>query len=899
MPLVPGTHLGPYEITGPLGSGGMGEVYRARDTRLERTVAIKILPAQFSADPVSKQRFEREAKTISSLNHPHICVLHDVGHQDGMDYLVMECMEGETLAKRLEKGSLPLEQVLKYGMQIADALDKAHRSGIVHRDLKPGNIMLTPAGAKLLDFGLAKSAVPLASVATMTAAVTQDSPVTEQGTIVGTYQYMSPEQLEGKELDGRSDIFSLGAVLYEMVTGKRAFEGKSQLSVASAILEKEPGPINATKPMTPPALEHAVKKCLAKLPDERWQSASDLASEMKWAAESGADGATGGVAKKSGKFRWGLVWAAMTLVAMALTMAAMHYATRPTPEPPLMSSIIPPPGVFADTSGRIGPPQISPDGRRIVFIGCKTESAAASMLGGKTCSIWLRVLASGEAREVNDTSGAYYPFWSPDGREIAFFGDGKLKRVAADGGPVQVICDAADARGGSWGSSGIIIIAATRLSPILRVAADGGTPMAIAEVKPSSVPAAEVLSHRWPHFLPDGEHFLYVNAPNGSCTELNELHFASIDGKQDVSLMRTCSSATFANGNLLFWRDGNVVAQRFDPRTGVLSGAPAAIVEHANFEPLFSIAEFSTSAEGKLVYMAGDAPTGSQLVWYDRNGKVTGTQGENDRYKNVGISRDGSRVVADTISVKESKIRILDSRGTRTLMTLGNSDGAGPTWSPDGKQIYFTSTANGPQDIYVRAADGSGEEKPVLKFNKDQFGALFLTVSPDGKSLAYAIIDRATGGDIYTLALGGDGKPQPFLHSVANETAPTFSPDGRWLAYESDSSGRKEVYITPYPAGGAQYQVSTSGGERPVWRRDGKEIYYREGLTIMVVEVNTKASPVEFSSPKALFELASGNLNGRYYDVAPDGRFLANTAPLAKKEQSFSLVVNWPERLKK
>jgi Tol biopolymer transport system component len=898
MALTSGTKLGPYEISAPLGAGGMGEVYRARDTRLGRDVAIKILPKEMSADPARKQRFEREAKTISSLNHPNICTLHDVGSQDGVDYLVMECVEGETLARRLEKGPLPLEQVLKIGQEIAGALDKAHRNGVVHRDLKPGNVMLTATGAKLLDFGLAKESSSLARAATLTAVI-PTLPVTQEGMIVGTFQYMSPEQVEGKELDGRSDIFSLGAVLYEMLTGQRAFDGKSQLSVASAILEKETTPISTIRPMTPPALDHVIKKCLAKHADERWQSASDLASELKWITEGGGDAATGGVAEKPGKFRWGVAWAAMTLVAIAVTMAATYYATRPAPEPPLMASVMPPPGVFADTSGRIGPPQISPDGRRLAFIGCKTESAAASMLGGKTCSIWLRVLASGEAREVSDTGGAYYPFWSPDGREIAFFGDGKLKRVAEDGGPVQVICDAADARGGSWGSSGIIIIAATRLSPILRVPADGGTPVAIAEVKPSSVPAAEVLSHRWPHFLPDGEHFLYVNAPNGSCTELNELHFASIDGKQDVSLMRTCSSATFANGNLLFWRDGNLVAQRFDPRTGVLSGAPAAIVEHANFEPLFSIAEFSASAEGKLVYMAGDAPTGSQLVWYDRSGKVTGTLSENDRYKNVAISRDGSRVVADTISVKESKIRILDSRGTRTLMTLGNSDGAGPTWSPDGKQIYFTSTANGPQEIYVRAADGSGEEKPVLKFNKDQYGALFLTVSPDGKSLAYAIIDRATGGDIYTLALGGDSKPQPFLHSVANETAPAFSPDGRWLAYESDSSGRKEAYITPYPAGGAQYQVSTSGGERPMWRHDGKEIYYREGLTIMAVGVNTKASPVEFSSPKALFELASGNLNGRYYDVAPDGRFLANTAPLTPKAQSFSLVVNWPGRLKK
>jgi Tol biopolymer transport system component len=363
--------------------------------------------------------------------------------------------------------------------------------------------------------------------------------------------------------------------------------------------------------------------------------------------------------------------------------------------------------------------------------------------------------------------------------------------------------------------------------------------------------------------------------------------------------MRTCSSATFANGNLLFWRDGNLVAQRFDPRTGVLSGTPAAIVEHADFEPIFSIAEFSTSAEGKLVYMAGDAPTGTQLVWYDRNGKVLGTLGENDQYKNVAISPDGSRVVADSVGIKQTKIRILDARGTRTLMTLGSNDGGYPAWSADGRQVYFTSIANGSQDIHVRAADGSGEEKEVLRFDKNQYGALFLTLSPDGKSLAFEIIDRATGGDIYTLALGGEGKPQPFLHSAANETAPAFSPDGRWLAYESDASGRKEVYITPFPTGGAQYQVSTNGGERPVWRHDEKEIYYREGLRIMAVEVNTKTSPVEFSSPKALFELASGNLNGRYYDVAPDGRFLTNTSPLTTKAQSFSLVVNWPAKLKK
>jgi eukaryotic-like serine/threonine-protein kinase len=895
MPLAAGTTLGPYEILTPLGAGGMGEVYRARDTRLERTVAIKILPAQLSSDPVRKQRFEREAKTISSLNHPHICVLHDVGSQDGIDYLVMECVEGESLAKRLEKGPLPLDQMLKYGMQIADALDKAHRAGIVHRDLKPENVMLTAGSAKLLDFGLAKPARAAVSEMTLTAA-TQAAPVTQEGIVVGTFQYMSPEQVEGKEVDTRSDIFSFGAVLYEMLTGKRAFEGKSQLSVASAILEKEPAPIIATKPLTPPALEHAVRKSLAKLPDERWQSAGDLASELQWIAETGVESARPGVAVRPGKLR--LLWAAMTLVAIALAIAGTYYATRPALDSPLLVSVIPPPGVFADTAGRIGPAQISPDGKRIAFIGCKTESAATSMLGGKTCSIWLRVLASSEAREVNDTSGAYYPFWSPDGREIAFFADGKLKRLAADAGPEQVICDASDARGGSWGKSGTIIFSPTRNSPVLRVPAGGGTPVAVTQLKPSAE-VGQVLSNRWPQFLPDGQHFLYMNAPNGACTELSELRFASLDGRQDVPLIKTCSNAAFANGHLLYWLDGNLVAQEMDAGTGVLSGSPAAIAEHASFDALFSLVGFSVSTEGKLIYTAGDAATNRQLQWYDRNGKLLGTLGENDHYKSVGISPDGSLVVADTISVKESKIRILDARGTRTLMTLGNSFGGSPTWSADGREIFFISNNNGPQNIYVRAADGSGEPREVVEFDKKALGALFLTASSDGNSLAYAaIVDPAAGIDIYTVTLKGDGKPRPFLHSLANEAAPAFSPDAKWLAYESNATGRNEVYITPFHIGGAQYQVSTSGGERPIWRGDGKEIYYREGLRVMAVEVKAKADSLELSTPAALFELAAGNLNGRYYDVAPNGHFLANTSPLTTKAQSFSLVVNWPAGLK-
>jgi Tol biopolymer transport system component len=500
---------------------------------------------------------------------------------------------------------------------------------------------------------------------------------------------------------------------------------------------------------------------------------------------------------------------------------------------------------------------------------------------------------------VKDTSGAYYPFWSPDGREIAFFADGKLKKVAADGGPIQVIGDAPDARGGSWNSSGTILFSATRNSAVLRVPAQGGTPVAVTQVEPVSA-LGQVISNRWPQFLPDGKHFLYVNAPNGACTELSELRFASFDGKQDVLVMKTCSNAAFANGNLVYWTDGNLVAQPMDPHTGALSGIPTAIVEHAGFDPLFSIVEFSVSAEGKLVYVAGDTTLDRQLHWYDRSGKLLGALGENDRYKGVAISPNGSRVVADTISVKESKIKILDTRGTRTLMTLNNSFGASPTWSPEGREIYFITNANGPQDIYVRAADGSGEPREVVKFDKKVLGALMLAVSPDGKFLAYSgVVDPPRGIDIYTVALGGERKPQPFLNTLANETAPAFSPDGKWLAYESNGSGRNEVYVTPFPGGGAQNQVSINGGERPLWRRDGKEIYYREGLTVMAVEVKGKANSLELSAPSPLFEVAAGNLNGRYYDVASDGRFLANTSPLTARAQSFSLVVNWPARLKK
>jgi hypothetical protein len=506
MALASGSRLGPYEIIAPLGAGGMGEVYRAKDTRLERAVAIKILPAHLCSDAAHKQRFEREAKTISSLNHPHICVLHDIGHQDGVDYLVMECVEGDTLAKRLEKGPLPLELVLKYGAQIADGLDKAHRSGVVHRDLKPSNIMLTPLGAKLLDFGLAKPASQLASLATLTAASAESSPLTEQGTIVGTFQYMSPEQVEGKELDGRSDIFSLGAVLYEMLTGKRAFEGRSRLSVASAILEKEPAPISTVIPLTPPALDHAVKKCLAKFPEERWQSASDLASELKWVSESGSQAGVPAPRKARSKMRERLAWSVAAACALVAVALAVLYWSRAQQKPRAIRSYVK--ATLSSGflfSGQVSGFALSPDGLRLAYVALDADKRAV---------LWVRKLDSLQAQPLAGTEDASFPFWSPDSRSIGYFATGKLKRIEASGGPPLTLCDAATPRGGSWSQSGVILFAPNLNTPLFRVSASGGTPTAVTSLSHDTEKG--VVTHRWPQFLPDGRHFfIFPGVPTG------------------------------------------------------------------------------------------------------------------------------------------------------------------------------------------------------------------------------------------------------------------------------------------------------------------------------------------------------------------------------------------------
>jgi eukaryotic-like serine/threonine-protein kinase len=893
MPLASGTHLGPYEITAPLGAGGMGEVYRARDTRLERTVAIKILPEQLSNDPVRKQRFEREAKTISNLNHPHICVLYDVGHQDGIDYLVMECVEGETLGKRLEKGALPLEQVLKFGTQIADALDKAHRSGVVHRDLKPGNIMLTPTGAKLLDFGLAKPAAPMASVATLTAAVTQSSPMTEQGAIVGTFQYMSPEQIEAKELDGRSDIFSLGAVLYEMLTGQRAFQGKSQLSVASAILEKEPVPISTVKPMTPPTLDHAIRRCLAKEPEKRWQSAADLAGELQWIAEAGSQTAVPFPVVSRRSAREGIAWAAAATAGLLAVFFGIGYLRHPPSEARTVRAFIlsPEKAKFAPVGIEGGPVTISPDGRHLAF-AAKDES-------GKQL-LWIRPLDSVAAQPLSGTEGASYPFWSPDSRFVGFFAGGKLKKIAVSGGLVQSLCDAPEGRGGTWNEEGVILFAPSIRNALSRVQDSGGTPAPATKLDESQ-PGA---SHRWPSFLPDGHHFLFFargNTPG--------IYSGALDSQETKLLLQSEANAAYSSsGYLLWWREGTLMAQPLDTKHVELTGNAVPLADHVLYSYGQSVGVFSISQNGILAYQSGETLGASQLSWFDRSGKQLGKIGEQDFLAHPRISPNGERIAVNIANVSGTQrdIWLYElARGVRTRFTLSQSADYA-VWSPDGSRIVFSSGYRDRPGLFVKSPSGTGGEQLLL----DTPGVeVPWSWSPDGRYIAYMqhgpmqVVDKFS---IWILPLFGDRKPFPFLESEYNRGAPTFSPDGRWIAYQSNESGAAEIYVAAFPSATTNLQVSTAGGVAPVWRPDGKELFYlTRGGQLMAVSVSSSGSGLKLETPHALFQtgilLLAGplGLGTQPFDVSGNGERFVIAAYGDVTPTPITVVLNWDAELKK
>ncbi len=870
----------------------MGEVYRARDSRLGRDVAIKVLLEHLSAEPELKQRLEREAKAISSLNHPHICTLHDIGSQDGINFLVMELLEGQTLAERLTKGPLPLDQVLKTGIEITQALEKAHQQGIIHRDLKPANIMLTKAGAKLMDFGLAKPtlSVPLQAVgpftpstptmnlATLTAA---SSPLTQKGSIVGTFQYMAPEVLHGAEADSRSDLFSLGCVLYEMLTGRRAFEGKSQLSVFTAILEKDPDPIG--QPLAPQMLDQLVRGCLAKDPAERFQSAHDVAMNLRAVASlrttpAASESSTGSAPNR-------VFWFAMLAAAIILGVVAGFLLRHPAAAGPSVRAFInpPPDSHFRLTSDVAGPPVISPDGSYVAF--------TATAPDGKT-ALWVRPMNGSDARALPDTNEAIFPFWSPDSRSLGFFASGKMRTIELTATTAQNLCDAQLGRGGAWGPNGVIVYSPSPIAPLFQSSANGGTCSQLTQVDPS-----HYSSHRWPAFLPDGKHFLYFAMDHDpSRVSNNGIYYASLDGRENRLVLHCQSNGVYAAGFLLFSRGDQLMAQTFDPANGELSGDAQTLASGV----LNDVSTWHTSAsatDNGLLTFANGTSGGVQLVWMDRSGKQLGVAADNLQNLNFArLSPQGDRV-ALMLDNGVNDIWSLDlARGVRTRLTFGPTGNTFPLWSPDGKWIAYSSLRTSGSGIYRKLADGTGSEELLVP---DLNGIIFSPTdwSRDGTTLFFSPSVLTQKEDaIWSVLLNGDRKPHQV---IPRGTGAVLSPDSRWLAYSSTESGRPEIYVSAYGSGQGKWQVSPSGGQVPQWSADGKQLYYFDlNQSIVGVAVKEAGGALQFGAPQTLISQWT-ILTVPFYDVASDGKRFLMERVTQQVNQPLTLVTNFTAALRK
>ncbi len=886
MTLSPGSRLGPYEILSPLGAGGMGEVHLARDTRLERTVAIKILPAQLSEKPAARERFEREARTISALNHPNVCQLFDVGSQDGMAYLVMEHLEGETLAQRLGRGPLRIEQILRHGIEICEGLEAAHRKGVVHRDLKPGNIMLTRTGAKLMDFGLAKPTLPLGEVSALE---TREQPLTEEGVLMGTFHYMSPDQVEGREVDARSDIFSLGTVLYEMASGRRAFEGKSALSVASAILDREPESIHASKPSTPPALDHAIRTCLAKDPEKRWQSARDLAHELEWIA---AGGSAAGAPEPAGarpRGRERIAWASLVLLLLAGLVAAV-IPRNPAPHRQARHFSVALPSTSRDLA-------LTADGKMLAFV-------APAENGGRNI-IWIHDIGSRTARPLNATTGASYPFWSPDGLFVGFFADRKLKKIEIARESVLTIADARTGRGGTWNRDGVIVFTPDANSVgLYRVSAGGGEATPLTRLDESSGET----SHRWPCFLPDGRRFVYLGANFGGKTEANAIFLGSLDSDERRLLVHAASSVGYSPpGFLVYVREGELVAHPFSADRGEILGDP--ILSSIKIARVGTVAHaaFSVSQTGVLVYQGSSAAGYASLTWFDRDGRVLRTLGEPREYSNPRLSPDGKQVAVDIVApLGNIDIWTLDSgSGDSLRFTFDAALEALPAWSPDGGRIAFFSLKDGPGSLYLKSAGGAGSAERVLAWTDRVEPTDW---SPDGRFIIFAALRLATTGwDLMLLPASGGGEPIPYLETAFEEREAQFSPDGGLVAYTSDETGRTEVYVTTFSEAGAgpsgKWQVSVAGGSQPRWRRDGREIFYLGPDQKLMSREIRPGRLLELGPATALFQTRPREfvsaLDRFTSDVSMDGQeFLINTAIDSANSSPISVILDWTAELK-
>jgi len=900
-----GTRLGPYEIRAPLGAGGMGEVYRARDTRLDRDVAIKVMRGRAAVSPEARARFEREARAVSALNHPNISALYDVGRQetpDGpLDYLVMELIEGESLADRLARGPLPIDDLLRIAVPIADALDRAHRKGIVHRDLKPGNIMLAKAGPKLLDFGLARAAGGAAETSDLSQSPTMTRALTKEGAIVGTFQYMPPEQLEGKEADARSDLFAFGATLYEMATGRKAFDGTSQASLIAAIMNARPEPMRTHQPLAPAALERVVATCLARDPDDRWQSAGDLKRELQWIAGGGAaaaaseSGLAGAAAARRAGARMHFAWVAAVVLSILVT-AALGARLRPSASsavaPLLRASIAPPAGARFNIIGDVaGPPVLSPDGRRLVF-------AAIDADGNR---LWVRSLDDLEARVLPGTDGAMYPFWSPDGRSVAFFTVDKVKRIDVDGGAVYTICDAVSPRGGAWGPDGTIIFPSTFDTPLSRVPAGGGAPEPLTRLE-----TGKHTTHRWPQFLPDGRHFIFLAAHHEKQdSEDNGIYLGSLDGGEPVRLFSSKSSAAYADGHLFYVQGDALVTQRFDAAAGRIAGPAVPTAERVQLDRTTWRGIFSIGASThSLVYMPAAGKVGTRILSYDIPTGAVETVTDEASQLNMNLTPDGRRLSVESQDGPRSDIWIYDlvDRSRRRL-TFDPMDESNATWVGSGDRIVFGSNRpDGRYRIYEKPSAG-GAETLLFEWDEDVYPA---DVSVDGRFLLFhkGTFSSRPATDLYLLPLDGSRKPVPVSVGPHEDTDGQFSQDGRWIAYTSTQSGQEEVYVAPRPdpaaAGGGegsrgQWQISSGGGSLPRWARDGRTIFYRraDNSTFVMVEVDGRGAALAVGSSRELPYRAYQNWASQSYDVSADGRRLVVASPGGDSASTMALVSDW------
>jgi serine/threonine protein kinase len=859
-----GTKVGTYEIVGPLGKGGMGEVYRARDSRLKREVAVKVLPDAFARDAERVARFQREAEVLATLNHPHIAAIHHLEEFEDCRFLILELVEGETLAERIAKGPIPLDETLTIAKQIAEALEAAHEEGIIHRDLKPANIKLTPRGAvKVLDFGLAKvrEGDSPSAVLTNSPTVTVGSTF---GTIMGTAAYMSPEQAKGKEADRTSDVWAFGCVLYEMLTGRPMFEGETVNEILAGILKVEPDWL-PLPPGTPEGLRRLLRRCLRKDKQERLQHMGDARIEIA-EIQSGTETEIRQMPNPSRtkeRLAWGLLLAIITLVAVIASALAVRLA-RPVPEM-RVDVVTPPTGDPVSLS-------ISPDGQKIVFVANS---------GGSR--LWLRSLDSASARPLMGTDNGSFPFWSPDNRSIGFFADGRLKRIDIDGGSLQTFANtSANAYGGTWNRDGLILFSASPASPILRVSAAGGQPEAVTKIE------APQLGHRFPIFLPDGRHFLYF--ATAAPIEASGLYIGNLDGSQPRRLLGPITALAYTpSGQLLFARQGTLFAQNLDASRMELTGSPSAVAEN--------VVTVSASAANSIAYRTGSGIE-RQFVWLDRAGKEIEKVGNPDTATptNPALSPDGRRVAVSRTVGGNLDIWLLELQ--RAVVSRFTFDAAGetyPVWSPDGRRIVFTSSRKGVNDLYLKPSTGAGMEEPLLATMLNKQGQDW---SPDGRFLLFG--SPPVNPDIWALPMDGDRKPFVVVQTPFSERLGQFSPDGKWIAYESNESGRFEIYVQPFPGPGGKWQVSTNGGAQPRWRRDGKELFYigiDERLMAAPIRFTSDGQSIEPSSPTPLFATHIGGAvqgtNRQQYVVSPDGqRFLMNTIT-EQATSPITVILNW------